>query len=126
MEASTQGQNAILQAIEQDPENSRWQRNKYFFTHQQFQLATDLTIDNVMQQLNELLEQLNAPDAKLAASHRKDISARLWLVAASHFYTLGAVDLTQHMPMWPTPPYTAQKQIRVATAVSWRSYGRKR
>ncbi len=95
LEASKHGQNAILQAIAQDPDNSSWQRNKHFFNHQQFQLATDLTPDHVIQQLNELLEQLNAPDSKLSASQRKDISARLWIVAANHFYSLGAVELTK-------------------------------
>ena len=93
---SIQGQNTILQAIEQDPDNNRWQRNKHFFNHQQFQLAADLTIDDIMLQLDDLLEQLNATDSKLTASHRKDISARLWLAAASHFYTLSAFDLTKH------------------------------
>lgn len=94
--ASILGQNIILQAIAQDPENSRWQRNKHFFNHQQFQLATDLTASDISQQLDHLLAQLNSNESKLAASPRQDISARLLLAAASHFYAITTYDLAKH------------------------------
>lgn len=93
--ASTQGLTTLYQALSQDPENSIWQRNKYFFYYQQFQLQDNLSLNEISLQLNQVLEELNTTNSKITARHRQDISARLRLTAANHFYSKAEYNLAK-------------------------------
>ncbi|WP_189483346.1 nSTAND1 domain-containing NTPase [Alishewanella tabrizica] len=93
--ASTQGLTTLYQALSQDPENSIWQRNKYFFYYQQFQLQDNLNLNEINLQLNQVLEELNATNSKITARHRQDISARFRLTAANHFYSKAEYNLAK-------------------------------
>ncbi|MDR6983118.1 DNA-binding winged helix-turn-helix (wHTH) protein/energy-coupling factor transporter ATP-binding protein EcfA2 [Rheinheimera pacifica] len=86
--ASTLGHRALSQAIEQDPQNSRWQRNKHFLDYQQFRINAISSVEQIEQNLTLLTDQLNAQKMLLSSTNHKDIMARLWLTAAEQLQAI--------------------------------------
>ncbi|SEH58763.1 DNA-binding winged helix-turn-helix (wHTH) domain-containing protein [Rheinheimera pacifica] len=91
--ASSLGGQALSQAIEQDPENSIWQRNKHFLNYQQFRINAISNAEQVVQKLTLLTDRLNAQKMLLSSTNHKDIMARLWLTAAEQLQAI-----SQFMP----------------------------
>ncbi len=86
--ASTLGHRALSQTIEQDPQNSRWQRNKHFVDYQQFRINAVSDVEQIEQNLILLTDRLNAQKMLLSATNHKDIMARLWLTAAEQLQAI--------------------------------------
>lgn len=73
---------ALSQAIRQDPENSRWLRNKHFLDYLKFQVNPSSSAEQIKQNLTLLTEKLSAQKNVLSDVTLKDIQARLWLTTA--------------------------------------------
>ncbi|MDP2714651.1 winged helix-turn-helix domain-containing protein [Rheinheimera sp.] len=79
---SNLGEQALSQAIEQDPENSRWLRNKSFIDYQKFNINPGSTAEQIEHDLSLLTEALNKQKNVLSNTNIKDMQARLWLSTA--------------------------------------------
>jgi DNA-binding winged helix-turn-helix (wHTH) protein/energy-coupling factor transporter ATP-binding protein EcfA2 len=86
--ASSVGELALSQAIEQDPKNSRWQRNKHFLNYQQFRINAVSSAELIEHNLTLLTDALNAQKMLLSNADREDLMARLWLTAAEQLQAI--------------------------------------
>lgn len=86
---SAQGEKALSQAIVQDPENSRWLRNKHFLDYQKFSINAGSTAGQIEYNFTLLAETLNTQKGVLSNANIKDIRARLWLSTAGQLQAIG-------------------------------------
>ncbi|KKO48974.1 transcriptional regulator [Arsukibacterium sp. MJ3] len=93
--ASTQGDHALSQAIVQDPENSRWLRNKHFLDYQKFNINPGSSAKQIEHNLTLLTETLDAQKKVLSNANIKDIKARLWLSTATQLQDIGQLALSK-------------------------------
>jgi tetratricopeptide (TPR) repeat protein len=91
---SLQGEQALSQAIEQDPENSRWQRNRYFLYFQKFNVNPSSSAAEIERELSLLTDALEAQKNVLSNTNRKDILARLWLSTAAQLQDIDQFSLS--------------------------------
>ncbi|NRQ43264.1 winged helix-turn-helix domain-containing protein [Rheinheimera sp. YQF-2] len=90
-----QADRALSQAIEQDPENSRWLRNKHFLDYQKFNINPGSSAAQIEHNLTLLTETLNAQKKVLSNTNIKDIKARLWLSTAKQLQDIGQFGLSK-------------------------------
>jgi len=93
--ASAVGELALNQAIAQDPENSRWLRNKHFLDHQKFNLYPGASPQDIEHNFTVISEALEAQRRVLSSAHFKDIQARQWLSAAQQLQVLEQFQLSE-------------------------------
>ncbi|WP_333607764.1 nSTAND1 domain-containing NTPase, partial [Arsukibacterium sp.] len=92
---SSLGEQALSQAIEQDPENSRWLRNKHFIDYQKFNINPGSSAKQIEYKLGLLTETLNGQSKVLSNTNTKDIQARLWLSTAIKLHEINHFALSK-------------------------------
>lgn len=102
------GFKALSKAIEQDPENSTWQRRKYYYYFQLFKFSRIHESTEVEQNLAILDNLLKAEQLGISATHRKDMMARHWLTAAEH---LQRTELFEFSQQYADLSFTAYKEL---------------
>lgn len=103
--------NAVLsKAIAQDPENSNWQRRKYYYYFQSFKFSADLTIAEIERHITRLAESMQADQALLSETRQREHKARHWLVAAEKLQTIEQFTQSQR---YADLAYTAYRELTV-------------
>jgi hypothetical protein len=92
---SSVGEQALSQAIEQDPKNSRWQRNKHFLNYQQFRINAVSSAELIERNLTLLTDALNAQKTLLSHADHEDLMAKFWLTAAEQLQAISQFTLSK-------------------------------
>lgn len=92
---SKQGYRALSQAIEQDPQNSIWQRRKYFHYFHALNMPSSLNVTQVEHNLKLLTETLDAEKTLLSDTNHRDLQGRLFLTTANQFQAIAEFSLSK-------------------------------
>lgn len=95
--ATESGYTALSKALAQDPQNSTWQRRKYYYLFQKFKFSTDLTVNEIASSITELSNTMHKDQQILSAGNQKENLARHWLVAAEHLQRLSLFSQSQEL-----------------------------
>ena len=89
------GYKSISKALEQDSDNSIWQKAKYYYYYQSFRFSVVSSLEQVQQRVVMLDDMLKTEKAVLSDDNMKDIKARQLLTAALRLQSLGQFRLSK-------------------------------
>lgn len=73
---------AISKALEQDPENSIWQRSKYYYHFQSLRFSSEMDVEQIETNIRQQSMMLNSDKFAWSEDSIKDIKGKQWLAAA--------------------------------------------
>ncbi|WP_027671100.1 winged helix-turn-helix domain-containing protein [Rheinheimera baltica] len=80
--------NTISQALEQDPQNSIWQRRKHYYYFQSFKFKTPVTAEQIVSRFSTHKLALQADQQVLSEVNKEEIMTRLLITAAQQFQSI--------------------------------------
>ena len=91
-----EGYRALAKAIEQDPENSRWQRRKLHLDINALAFLVSNDVNAIQQHIEKIQESLSSAQVVLSDAQLQELFARLWLTGGMKLQQLQQWALSQN------------------------------
>lgn len=101
-----EGYRTLAKALEQDPDNSRWQRRKYLLDINALNFSINDDITAIEQHVSSLKHILTSGLTQLSDSQRKELLSRLWLTTGVKLHQINQIALSENYTDLAVSGYT--------------------
>lgn len=91
-----EGYRTLAKALEQDPDNSRWQRRKHLLDINALNFSINDDITAIEQHVSSLKHILTSGPTQLSDSQRKELLSRLWLTTGVKLHQINQIALSEN------------------------------
>lgn len=101
-----EGYRTLAKALEQDPDNSRWQRRKHLLDINALNFSINDDITAIEQHVSSLKHILTSGPTQLSDSQRKELLSRLWLTTGVKLHQINQIALSENYTDLAVSGYT--------------------